>query len=405
MYDRYIEPKMQSALENSPVVLITGPRHAGKTTLVRKMESKKRRYITFDDATTYDAVQLDPVGFLRGTGPIIIDEVQRIPELFLPIKRMIDEDRKNGQFLLTGSVNVLHLPRLGNSLVGRMQTHNLLPLSRAEIAFNSPIFLEGLFGGQLTNNENPIIGDELIHTVLMGGFPVNIDSDEKQREIWADDYTNIFMERDLRDIAELEKVPNLPLLIKNITAYAGHLVNYSRLSTNFGVSVPTMQSYIKWLERLYLISVVQPWYSNALNRVSKTPKLHFIDAGLLAVMNNVNFAGIKRDPNKFGPILESFVLSEILKLINGSSMRIIPHHFRINELVEVDFVLARNDGLIAGIEVKSAAIVSSKDFNGLRKLKSVTKDDFVMGVVLYDGTDIIPFGDRLFAAPISTLWS
>ena len=405
MYKRYIETKMKSALQNSPVVLITGPRHAGKTTLVQKMESPERKYVTFDESTTMNAVIQDPVGFIRDCGQIIIDEVQRVPELFLSIKRSIDEDRRNGQFLLTGSVNVLHLPRLGNSLIGRMQMLNLLPLSRVEIENNSPIFLEGLFNGKLTNNDIPILGDELIRLVLMGGFPVNIDSDEAEREIWANNYSQIFMERDLRDIADLELVPNLPRLIRNIAAYSGQLINYSRLATNFGVSLPTMQSYITWLERLYLISILQPWYTNALKRLSKTPKLHFIDAGLLAVMNNINFDGIKRDPSKFGPLLESFVFSEILKLINISNMRIIPHHFRINEREEVDVVLARNDGLIAGIEIKSTATVNTKHFDGLRKLMSVCKNDFVLGVVLYNGKEIIPFGDRLVAAPISTLWA
>ena len=240
MYKRYIETKMKSALQNSPVVLITGPRHAGKTTLVQKIESPERRYVTFDETATMNAVTQDPVGFIRDCGQIIIDEVQRVPELFLSIKRSIDEERRNGQFLLAGSVNVLHLPRLGNSLIGRMQMLNLLPLSRVEIENKSPIFLDGLFNGKLTNNESPIVGDDLVRLVLMGGFPVNIDSDEAEREIWANNYSQIFMERDLRDIADLEIVTNLPRLIRNIAAYSGQLINYSRLAINFGISLPTM---------------------------------------------------------------------------------------------------------------------------------------------------------------------
>ena len=159
------------------------------------------------------------------------------------------------------------------------------------------------------------------------------------------------------------------------------------------------------LNRVFLIATLQPWYSNALKRFVKAPKLHFLDSGLLASARGLTFKRVKTDRGSFGAQLESFVFSEVLKLMTGSDLRLTPHHFRDRDMREVDIVLERDDGMIAGIEFKASATVRSGDFAGLRALAEPCGDSFAFGVVLYDNTDVVPFGDRLLAVPISCLWN
>lgn len=406
MYGRLLEQRVEEALLDTPVVLVVGPRRAGKTTLVRKMGDAGRTYLTLDDQTVLAAAQSDPSGFIRGLDQAIIDEIQRAPDLLLAIKKTVDEDYRPGRFLLTGSANVLTLPRIADSLAGRMETIQMLPLARAEVEGRTPTFLERLFDGTLNSQRDAIIGDDLVELVLKGGFPEAISREtERRRQDWLRSYLTSILTRDLRDIADIEKMTELPKFVRLLAEHSGRLVNYSQFAAGIGVTHKTGQRYVDLLEQVFLIATVQPWFTNVLKRIAKTPKLHFLDSGLLATVRGLTFEKVKVDRGTFGALLESFVFSEVLKLMGASHLRLSPYHFRDRDMREVDIVLERDDGMLVGIEVKASATVKAADFRGLRAFAEACGDRFAFGVVLYDSTDVVPFGDRLAAAPLSSLWN
>ncbi|WP_446830931.1 ATP-binding protein [Candidatus Foliamicus sp.] len=406
MFKRFVERRAEEALTDTPVVLIVGPRRAGKTTLVKKMGEAGRSYITLDDQTVLQAAQSDPAGFIRGLDRATIDEIQRVPELLLAIKKTIDEDYRPGRFLLTGSANVLTLPRVADSLAGRMETLRMLPLARAEIEGRTPTFLERLFEGKLQNQRNAIVGDELVSAVLLGGFPEAIArARERRRQDWAGSYLTSILTRDLRDVADVEKLTQLPRFVRLLAEHSGQLANYSQFGAGISVSHKTGQRYVGLLEQVFLIATLQPWFTNALKRIVKTPKLHFLDSCLLASARGLTFDRVKADRGSFGALLESFVFSEVLKLMTASDLRLTPYHFRDRGMREVDIVLERDDGMIAGVEVKASATVKSGDFTGLRALAEACGKRFAFGVVLYDSMELVPFSDKLAAAPVSSLWA
>ena len=406
MYARFVERRVTEALSDTPVVLIVGPRRAGKTTLARRLEEAGRSYMTLDDQTTLEAAQSDPKGFIRGLDGAIIDEIQRVPDLLLAVKKTVDEDDRPGRFLLTGSANVLTLPRVADSLAGRMETIQMLPLARAEIEGHSPTFLERIFEGKLQSQPGAIIGEELVRLVLLGGFPEAIRRDnERRRQDWLRSYLSAILTRDLRDVADIEKLTELPKFVRLLAEHSGQLVNYSQVGAGINVSYKTAQRYVGLLEQVFLIATVQPWFTSALKRIVKTPKLHFLDSGLLAMVRGLTFDRVKADRAMFGAMLESFAFAEVRKLLTGSDLRLTTYHFRDGDMREVDIVLERDDGMIVGVEVKASATVRTGDFAGLKTLAAVCGDRFAFGVVLYDGADVVPFGDKLAAAPLSCLWS
>jgi predicted AAA+ superfamily ATPase len=405
MYGRLLEARVREALLDTPVVLIVGPRRAGKTTLVQSVGGEDRAYMTLDDQTALAAAQADPQGFVRGLDIATIDEVQRVPELLLAIKKSVDETYRPGRFLLTGSANVMTLPKVADSLAGRIETLRMLPLARVELADEEPRFLQQMLEGQIRAGRGAILGDALLDIVLQGGFPEALSrASERRRLDWARSYLTSMLTRDLRDIADIEKLTELPKFVRFLAEHSGQLVNYSRFGSSINVSHKTGQRYVGLLEQVFLVSTLPPWHTNAIKRITKTAKLHFLDTALLAAIRGLTFERVRKDRDLVGSLLETFVFSEILKLISGSDMRLSVHHFRDQEMREVDLVLERDDGMIVGLEVKASATVRSGDFRGLRTLADACGDKFAFGAVLYDSGDVIPFGDRLAAVPVSNLW-
>jgi len=287
-----------------------------------------------------------------------------------------------------------------------METIQMLPLAHAEVTGKRPGFLESLFDGTLKGDRAAIVGDDLVKLVLIGGFPEAIGREsERRRQDWARSYLTSILTRDLRDIADIEKLTELPKFVRLLAEHSGQLVNYSHFGGSINVSHKTGQRYVALLEQVFLVSTLQPWYSNVVKRIVKTPKLHFLDSGLLATTRGLGFERVKANRSAFGALLESFVFSEVLKLMTGSDLRLTPYHFRDQQMHEEDIVLERDDGMIVGIEIKAAATVKSGDFAGLRTLAEACKERFAYGVVLYDSADLVPFGDRLAAAPLSCLWN
>jgi hypothetical protein len=393
-------------MEDTPVILLLGPRQSGKSTLVMSIaEAAGIPYRTLDDATILSAAAADPVGFLRSLGDrAVIDEVQRVPGLLLAIKASVDTDRRAGRYILTGSSNIMTLSRISESLAGRMELHFLRPFSQGELTETRDCFIDTIF------EKIPEIGGEnsrssLVSRVLRGGFPEAVTREkEKRREAWFNSYVSTILSRDVRDVASIEGLSDVPRLLSLMASRCGSLLNFSELSNSTAIPQSTLKRYMKILETLFLYEPLQAWSSNIGKRLIKSPKIHLVDTGLTAALAGVNEARALEDNLVFGPLLESFVITELRKQMSWAEQGCRLYHYRSSSGREVDAVLEATDGRIVGIEVKAAASVKTQDFRGLQSLEEDAGDSFVYGIILYDGNLSVGFGDRLAAVPISALW-
>jgi len=391
-------------MTDTPALLVNGPRQCGKTTLVRSMADAQRRYVTLDDDNVLASIRQDPTGFLSRDGSWILDEVQRAPDVLRTIKRLIDEDRRPGRFVLTGSADVLSLPTIADSLAGRMEVLTLLPLAGAEVLHRPSTFLHRVFGGEVPPPPVPLNGAALIDEVLCGGYPEMRRRAPARRAAWARDYLHAIMARDVRDVAEIARLDLLPRLMRLAAAQAGQLCNYAALGAQLQLDEKTARRYVGVLETLFLLRRLEPWWRNESKRLVKTPKLHFLDAGLLAALRGLTAAQLAQDRTAFGPLLETWVFSELSKLARWHEEPVRLSFLRTKDQYEVDVVLERADGALVGIEVKAAATVQAADFRGLRQLDAEAPGRLRIGLVLYDGTQALPFGERLWAVPLGCLW-
>ena len=406
IYPRYIQPRIVEALADTPVVLLSGPRQAGKTTLVRQFAYDHRKFITLDDELTLLAARQDPVGLVRTLDYAVIDEVQRAPALLLAIKKSVDEDRRPGRFLLTGSANLMALPTVADSLAGRMETLTMLPLAGCEMQSGTGKWMDTVFDGRIPKTKRPEVGDALVEKVLRGGYPDAVSrATPRRRTAWAKQYVDALIQRDVRDIASIDKLDHLPRLLRSLAQMAGQLCNFTQLGGQVGLDSKTANKYLAVFEQMFLLRRVQPWSNNRLSRIVKTPKIQFIDSGLLSTLVDLNEASAARDRSLFGRVLESYVYSELLKQATWAERDYALHTYRDKDQVEVDFVIEDPAGQVVGVEVKAAASVSAGDLTGLKKLATLAGKKFVAGIVLYDGNDTLPIGQRLWAVPISTLWN
>ena len=409
LFARYLRPRIAEALADTPVVLVNGPRQAGKTTLARQFAGPKRRYLTLDDESTAAAAREDPAGLLRALDGAVIDEVQRAPGLLLAIKRAVDEDRRPGRFLLTGSANVMTLPRVADSLAGRMETLSLLPLAGSEMRGSAGKWIEAVFAGDVpraaTRAARTQVGVALVERVLSGGYPEAVArATARRRTAWARQYVHSLLTRDVRDIAAVEKLDHLPRLLNALAHMAGQLCNFAQLAGQVGLDNKTAGKYVAVFEQMFLLRRVAPWSANRLARIVKSPKVQFLDSGLLASLLGLGEASVAANRTAFGPLLESYVFGELLKLASWSDGGFTVLTYRDLLQVEVDFVLEDSGGHVAGVEVKAAASVRPADFSGLRKLASLAGRKWKCGLVLYDGVETLPMGPGLWAVPLSTLW-
>lgn len=406
LFRRHLQPLLQEALGDTPAVLINGPRQSGKTTLARQC-GDNMPYLSLDDATRLSAARADPQGFIRQIDRAIIDEIQRAPELLLALKLSIDSDRRPGRFLLTGSANVMSLPTIADSLAGRIEVHALLPLSNAEIAGREPNFLERAQTQDWSapaREDVPGVGDALVLHVLAGGYPeMRSRATPRRRQAWAQAYLTTLVERDIQDVARIEEAARIPQLMAILAMMSGQLLNLSQIGGQLGLNVHTAEKYIGILEKLFLVRRLPAWGRNELSRLVKTPKLHFLDAGLHSALVRANADLLRNERNRFGPILESWVFGELLKIASLAPGQWFLSHYRDKDQVEVDFVLESPLRSIIGIDVKASATVTAGDFKGLRRLREHCKDAFVSGIVLYDGPSALPFGDGLWAVPLGWL--
>lgn len=443
-YQRHLQPMVDEALLDTPVVLVNGPRQCGKTTLVQQYatganhglahEAASARgmpYFSLDDAVLLQAVRSDPQGFARRLDRAIIDEVQRVPELLVALKLVVDEDRRPGRFLLTGSANLMALLQIPDSLAGRIEVLTLLPLSNAELRRKSPDFLL-----RAQNQDWPNLGtgrrppkakkavstskktklpdlenltnlgnlDDIEHQVLAGGYPeMRLRPNLARKQAWARAYLTTLVERDIRDVAQIDQVKQVPQLLRIAAHLSGQMVNLTQIGGQLGLNAKTVDKYISILETLFLVRRLPAWSQHELGRLMKTPKLHFIDAGLQSTLVRLSPDLLLTERTRFGATLETWVHGELQKILSITPEPWYLSHFRDSNKVEVDFVLESPSRQLIGIEVKAAASVGSNDFNGLRKLQQHAGAQFLTGMVLYNGIHALPFGRDLWAIPLSAL--
>lgn len=405
LYPRHIGARVAEAMADTPVVLLAGPRQAGKTTLVRQIADQGLHYLTLDDDLTLLAAREDPVGMIRDLDRAVIDEIQRAPQLLLAIKKSVDEDRRPGRFLLTGSANLLTLPTVADSLAGRMETLTLLPLSQAEIHNTAVNWLDSAFAGHLPQMATPLAGKALVETVLRGGYPEAIvRATPRRRTAWAQQYLDAIIQRDVRDVAGIDRLDQLPRFLRALAQVAGLPCNYSQLGSQVGLDHKTAARYIGIFEQMYLLRRVEVWARNRLNRMVKAPKMQFLDSGLLSTLVGLTPTSASQDRTRFGKGLETFVYAELLKMATFAEDTCQLLYYRDHDQFEVDVVIENASGHLVGVEIKSAATIKEGDLRGLKRLASVAGEKLTMGVILYNGEATLPLGKRLWAAPLSTLW-
>lgn len=407
LYPRFAEARLAEALADTPVVLIHGPRQCGKTTLARMAGDRRGyAYFSFDDDVTLAAATADPAGFVADLPErSILDEVQRTPGLFAALKMAVDRRRTPGRFLLTGSANVLLVPKLSDSLAGRMEILRLHPLAQCELTGQAPRFLDQLFDGSFKTLTYDRLGVDLPQRIAAGGYPAALArGTARRRTAWYRDYVETMVQRDVRDLARVSAFDALPRLLTLVAGQTARLLNITDLAGPFHLSRPTIHDYVTLLERVFLLDTLTPWHSNRLARLIKTPKLHIGDTGVACALLGLDAAALGRDRATQCQLLETFVYQELRRQASWAETMIRFHHFRDKDGAEVDIVLERGAHEVAGVEVKAAATVSSSDFSGLRKLKAATGKRFAAGVVLYDGETSAGFGDGLYAVPIRALW-
>jgi uncharacterized protein len=404
--DRLLIASIREALADTPVVAINGARQVGKSTLVRRMLSDQFEYLTLDDPTQRAAAINDPAGFLEGRSlPLVIDEVQRAPDILIAIKASVDRDRRPGRYVLTGSTRLLSTPRISESLAGRIEILELWPFSQGELNGRRDRFVDELFAGRPGRLAvGALSRADYIELVARGGFPEARLRTGRRLAAWFSSYSQTVVARVVEDVAEVERLGDLAQLVRLCAARTGTELNAAAIARDLGVPYRTLSGYLVHLQTVFLIQLIPAWSRNISSKVVHRPKITMVDSGLATHLAGLDATALARSGGPVGPLLESFVAMELRKQLGWSEIDATLFHFRDRDGAEVDLVLEARDGRIAGIEVKAASSVGARDFRGLRLLQARLGDLFTTGVVLYTGREVVPFGSKLFAVPLDALW-
>jgi len=408
---RGIEPELRDILSVSRAAAITGPRQAGKSTLARQLQAAGvvPNYFTLDDEATRNAARADPDGFaLSLPRPAVIDEVQRVPSLMLAVKQILDNDPGPGQFLLTGSADLLTARVVADALPGRVEYLNLWPLARAEIEGKRDSVIDALLDGTPPQVSGAPKGRAAsAELVVAGGFPDALHRNPRQRARYLQSYVQATLSRDLPEIGAVRVDPSrLEQLLRLLAARTSGLVNYAALGRELALDEKTVKAHVELLTQLFLLYRLRPWSANLGARQVKSPKLLLTDTGLAAALVGVDAARYSApDQGELaGGLFETFVVMELIKQAGWSATPVELFFYRDTEKREVDLVVESASGDVVAIETKSAAVTTASDVRGLRVLRDKLGERFKAGVVVYSGEHTLPIDDRIWALPISGLW-
>jgi len=406
LVDRHITQTLNEAMADTRVVLVNGARQCGKSTLVAQVAARRgTAWFSLDRADSLSAARRDPTGFVRAANPMVIDEVQRAPELLLAIKEVVDAEFQPGRFLLTGSARVLGLRSLPDTLPGRMETIELWPLSQGEIDQQPDGFVESVFNsGADVSHHSDLDRADYVARLVRGGFPEAVARSGRRRERFFESYVADLVNRDVMQLSTIEHGRELRQLITLLAGRVGQIINTSNLASSLGLPRRTVERYLALLEEVFLIKRLPAWSGGSTGRVTRAPKLAFVDSGVAAMLMGHNSSSLEQITSPVGGVLESFVAMEVARQLTWASQTIELSHYRTRDQIEVDIVLQNRRGQIVALEVKAAATAANSDFRGLRHLQSHLGDRLLAGIVLYLGNQTLPFGQRLRAMPLSALW-
>ena len=420
-YLRWQEMSVKNALETRRILILAGSRQCGKTTLARMLSVDHSIYRTLDDLTLLRAAQADPQGFVRhGNELMIIDEIQRIPDLLQAIKQDVDDNQRPGRFLLTGSANIQSLPTVKESLAGRSRKIHLRPLAVGEIYGNPPRFIAQAFAGKFypakpqagsqkipKDQNGKYDKDSYLSYAMRGGYPEarKLNSDKAMRS-WHKDYLQAMIERDLKDITNIRRKEAMMKMIQVLAAWSAKFMDIASICKSLALARPTVDSYINALETLYLIERVKPWHKTDYGRIGKQEKIFMTDSGMMTAILKWRFDQIRFNGEINGKLIETFVFNQLAAILDAQEDDYALYHYRDREKREVDFVVEDPDGALLGIEVKAGSAVDKSMFKHLQWFaRHMAKDKPFKGIVLYTGEHAVSFGDNLWAVPISCLWS
>jgi predicted AAA+ superfamily ATPase len=407
MYKRHVLRELEQCLKIFPAILLTGARQSGKTTLVDELAAKGGYYtVTLDDDTTLASAIRDPSGWLLSLPkPVIIDEVQRAPEIFLAMKLDIDKNRNPGRYILTGSSDPLLSPDLADSLAGRMGILNLYPLSQGEIRGKEESFINKVFSDSFHPEQvEELTPENLYQIMIRGGFPTVQALDNSDIKRWFKSYIKTMLERDVTDIANIDGLQEFPRLLRLLANRSSMVVNIADVARSLGLVSVTTNRYISILEAIFFVHFLPAWFTNLGKRLKKAPKIHLCDTAMIAQLLDVDEARLLKDTQLAGHFLETFVYSELNKQKSWSSIQCDLFHFRDGDY-KVDLVLEKPDGTIVGIEVTMSRTLATDDLKGLRHLQKTSNNNFKRGIILHPGSQIEYLDDNLWSVPIQCLWS
>jgi uncharacterized protein len=408
MFPRHARPLVLEALADTRVVFISGARQVGKSTLGREIVAglPAAQEFSLDRRETREAAVADPEGFIAELkGPVLIDEIQRAPDLLLAIKDAVDRDTAPGRFLLTGSANILSARTIKDALTGRMETIPLWPLAQSEINTSSINIVDALFGGEPPLVSNATVGrDAFVSLTAAGGYPEARLRTGKRRDAWFASYLDTTLDRDLRDISDARKLSEIPRLLGLLATQAANVLSFRGIATKLDLTPDTVRQYVGLLQTVFLVRLLPAWRPGLSARETHAPKAYLVDSGLLAHLLGADEKRIAHDDQVTGKVLENFVVTELLKHADWAGNATRSYHYR-QRAEEIDLVFENRTGEIVAVEVKASSSVSRADVQPMVKLREATGARFKAGVVVCTGPRSTPLGDRLWALPVSGLWA
>ncbi|MDR1997309.1 MAG: ATP-binding protein [Candidatus Margulisbacteria bacterium] len=402
MRKRWLENKVIESLKTMRVTMLTGSRQCGKTTLADYMSASGFEYRTLDEFPVLKSAHADPQEFIKHAGrTLVIDEIQRAPELIVAIKRAVDKDTRCGQYLITGSADIAALPTVQESLAGRVEKVRLRPFAYGEILGNEPRFLKRLQRKEFCANKF-FDKKRSLEIAFNGGFPEPLAKSPAARRKWHRNYVDVLLEKDLRYVANIKRQDILRQLFAVVCEFSARYMDKAHIRSGLAVSRQTLDEYLNVLEKIYLLDRLRPWLKTGYDRVGKQDKIFVTDTGLMSAVLDWKLKGLEFDGDKSGKLLETFVYNQLaaqVDLVTDAAL----YHYRDNRQREIDFIIEHR-GRLTGIEVKASSSVSAGDFKHLRWFRDNIGGAKFYGLVLYTGEQTLPFGRNLRAVPLNNLW-
>lgn len=404
-YTRWAKSLVDKGLRTRRVIIISGARQVGKTTLTKQAVTKDATFRTLDETNLLETALDDPSGFLQHSSQtLVIDEIQKAPLLLPEIKRIVDNNNATGQFVLTGSADIRSRPEVNESLAGRVKNIRLRTLTEGEILGVTPQFIERAFNKDFPDQIKECSKKQILDIALRGGYPEVVRLAKEDRKDWHQDYVHTLLTRDLKDIANIRRESALKELIRNLAAWSSKYIDMDGICSACGISKPTLTEYITLIEDLYLCERLPAWVRSDYDRIAKRDKFYMTDTGLMSNLLEWHYDDVAFDADRYGKLIETFVFNELKAQIDLSYDYTL-YQYRDRENREIDFIIEDSQGNMVGVEVKGGSRVSKDDFKYLKWFKeNLAKDKKFIGIILYSGENTLSFGEDLLAVPTASLW-